>query len=483
MLHACTRDRRFGAGLGACAAACLLAGSTAMANGPGWQFTPVLALDQVYSDNIALNPRGEEDGDFATAIDASITANREGPRSSLSADYTFLGVAYWSADEQKGFHQLNGRASFDVVPDRFAIESWAGYFQRERSRSGVGGDLINLGVDRFDVFDFQLSPVYTQTFGNNASTELRYTFGLVDYDDSAVSDNSSTRHQFDAELRSGPAFSLIGWQLTFNRSQTDFDDGVDVTLQTAEALARWLYSPRLNIFAAAGYDNNSFEQDLSSSGTSGSSWRTGVEWSPSTRTSGEFFFGERFFGRTYGGRFDHRLRNGRVFASYNESLQTVNVRSGFAGTGPVDSELDPGLIEDGDVPDPFSGVFLSRSFNVGVTWSRPRSELTARIFRDDREYDRTRSDERGQGLRVDVNWRWMPRTRLFGDLRLEERTFADISERTDDIFRTRIGVGRSLAPQLEATVDYLYLQRDSSGSTSGFDLRENRITATLSRTF
>ncbi|MEE4639366.1 MAG: TIGR03016 family PEP-CTERM system-associated outer membrane protein [Wenzhouxiangella sp.] len=484
MLHACKRGPLTSAMVVGCAAFGLLAGATALADGPGWEFTPVVELDQVYSDNIALNPSGDEDGEFVTAIDASIGALREGAQSRLQADYRFLGVAYWSEDEQKGYHQLNGGGMVEVVPDRFRIEGSASYFQRQRSRGGVGGDLINLGVDRFDVFDLQLSPIYTQTFGNTASTEVRYTFGLVDYDDSAVQDNSSTRNQLRAVVESGPAFSTVGWQLSFNRSVTDFDDGVKVTLQTAEALARWIYSPRLNLFAAVGDDNNRFEQNLGNSGTSGTSWRTGVEWAPSTRTKGDIFFGERFFGRTYGGNLEHRFRDGLVFARYSENLQTVNVRSGGFNVSLVDPEIDPGLVEDGDVPDIFSGVFLSRSFSLGLTLRRPKSELTARIFRDDREFDVTRPDERGQGLRLDAGWQWMPRTRLFGDLRLEERTFSQIQDRTDTIFETRLGVGRSIGPQMEATVNYLFRQRDSSGSSaSGFDYTENRITATISRSF
>ena len=479
MLHVCKR----GGLVGGCAALCLLAGPTALANGPGWEFSPVVELGQSYSDNIALNRRGDEDGDFATSLEARIGAVRQGAQSRLSADYRFLGVAVWSEGEQNGFHRLRSDGSVEVVPDRFAIEASASYDQRQRSRSGVSGDLINLGVDRFDVFDLQISPVYTQTFGNTASTELRYTFGLVDYDDSAVRDNSSTSHRIRAELRSGPAFSLIGWQLSFNRSETDFDDGVKTTLQTAEALARWLYSPRLNVFAAVGRDDNTFEQELARSGPSGTSWRTGVEWSPSARTSATAFFGERFFGRTFGGRLDHRLRNGRVFADYSEDLRTVNVRGRFFGGRPIDPDLDPDLIEDEDLPDIFSGVFLSRSFSLGVTVQRPRSQLTARIFRNEREFDLTRGDETGQGVRLDAGWQWMPRTRVFGDLSLEERTFADARDRTDNIFQTRLGIGRDLAPQLEASVNYLYRQRNTSGGGTGFDYRENRITAAITRTF
>ncbi|TVS13940.1 MAG: TIGR03016 family PEP-CTERM system-associated outer membrane protein [Wenzhouxiangella sp.] len=481
MLHAF----KPGGWVGATTALCLLAvaGSTAVADGPGWDFTPFVELGQSYSDNIALNPRGDEDGDFATTLEARIGAVRQGAQSRLNADYRFLGVAVWSEGEQNGFHQLRSNGAVEVVPDRFAIEASASYDQRQRSRSGVSGDLINLGVDRFDVFDLQISPVYTQTFGNTASTELRYTFGLVDYDDSAVRDNSSTRHQVRAELRSGPAFSLIGWELTFNRSETDFDDGVKTTLQTAEALARWQYSPRLNFIAAVGRDDNTFEQELTRSGPSGNSWRTGVEWAPSARTSGEAFFGERFFGRTFGARLDHRLRHGRVFADYSEDVRTVNVRSRFFAGQQIDPDLDPDLIDDEDLPDVFSGVYLSRSLSIGMTVNRPRSNLTARIFRNERDFDLTRGDETGQGLRLDAGWQWMPRTRLFGDLRLERRTFADARDRTDNLFTTRLGVGRQLGPKLEASLDYLYRQRNSSGGGSAFDYRENRITAAIARSF
>lgn len=467
----------------ALACACLLTASLAQANGPGWVFSPEIELGQAYSDNIALNPRGEEDGDFATSLEARLSAVRQGAQSRLSADYSFTGVAWWSESEQKGFHRLRGDGRVELVPDRFALESSARYGQRQRSRAGVGGDLINLGVDRIDQFDFDISPVYTQRFNDTASAQVRYTFALVDYDDSTVRDNSSTRHQIQAEVLSGPAFSQFGWQLSFNRNETDFDDGVETTLQTAEALGRWRYSSRFNLFAAVGHDRNRFEQEFSSGGSSGTSWRTGVEWNPSTRTSAEVFFGERFFGRTLGGSLSHRLRDGRLFADYTESLQTVNLRRGFIRPPVNGEDLDPDLIDDLDPPDLFSGVFLSKRFAFGMTIERPRSSLTARVFDDRRDRGRQGGTERSQGVRVNGGWQWMPRTRVNGDLSLQERSFADASDRSDTIFQVRMGVERRLAPQMDAGINYLYRQRNSSGGAGGFDYRENRITATLSRAF
>ncbi|MGY6553003.1 MAG: TIGR03016 family PEP-CTERM system-associated outer membrane protein [Wenzhouxiangella sp.] len=464
-------------------AACLLGSSLALANGPGWVFSPVLELGQAYSDNIALNPRGEEDGDFATTLDASISAVRQGAQSRLSADYSFFGVAYWSESEQNGFHRLSAAGQVDVVPDRFSLESSARYFQRQRSRAGVGGDLINLGVDRTDVIDFDISPVYTQRFNDTADLLLRYTFALVDYDDSAVRDNSSTRNQLIGQLSSGPQFSRVGWQLSFSRSETDFDDGVKVTLQTAEALVRWIYSPRLNVFAAVGDDNNRFEQELASGGPSDSFWRTGVEWNPSARTSAEAFFGERFFGRTFGGSLRHRLRDGLVFADYSESLQTVNLRSGFFRV-PVNGEaLDPDFSEDLDPPDFFTGVFLSKRFALGMTINRPRSTLTARVFDERRDRGVQFRSERSQGVRLDGGWQWMPRTRVNGNLSLQERTFSDLQERSDTLFQLRVGLERRLAPQIDGSLSYQYRQRDSSGGGAGFDYRENRVMATVARAF
>ncbi len=470
-------------GIGAVLGGCFMAGSVALADGPGWVFSPEVELGQVYSDNIALEPRGEEDGEWATTLDASIAALRDGVQSRLSAEYSFFGVAYWSESDQKGFHRLRADGEVVLVPERFALESSARYFQRQRSRSGVSGDLVNRDVDRFDVFDFDISPVYRQRFGDTASAELRYIFALVDYDDSAVRDNSSTRHQVRAEVNSGPAFSRIGWDLSFDRNETDFDDGVTVTLQTAEALVRWLYSPRLNLFGAVGYDNNRFEEDLDSGGPSGSSWRTGVEWTPSARTSAEVFFGERFFGRTYGGSLSHRLRDGRLFADYTESLQTVNLRSGFFLVPGTDEPFDPDLDDDLDPPDLLTGVFLSQRFSLGMTVDRPRSTITARGFDERRDRGVLRGSDRSQGVRVTTGWQWMPRTRVNGEFSWQDRKFADLPDRNDTIYRAWVGLERRITPQISAGLNYLYQRRDSTGDGAGFDYRENRITATVARTF
>ena len=468
---------------GICAVVLLLGSSVALANGTAWVFSPVIELGQVYSDNIALNPRGEEDGDFATTIDAGIGAVRQGAQSRLSADYSFLGVAYWSESEQKGFHRLSADGAVELVPDRFEVESSARYFQRQRSRAGVSGDLINLGLERVDVFSFDISPVYRQRFNDTASAELRYIFALLDYDDSQVRDNSSTRNQIQARVESGPAFSQIGWELSFDRNETEFDDGVKVTLQTAEALLRWRYSPRLNLFGAIGDDRNRFEEEFDSGGPSATSWRAGVEWSPSARTSAEAFVGERFFGRTFGGTLRHRLRDGRLFADYRESVQTPNLRSGFRRGTVSAEEIDPDSIDDLDPPDFFSGVFISKRFSLGMSVERPRTAVTVQVFDERRDRGEQRGSERSQGLRVDGGWQWMPRMRVIGDLNLQERTFADRADRSDTILRARIGLERRLTPQIDAGLDYLYQSRDSSGDSAAFDYRENRVTATLAWSF
>ncbi|TVP77659.1 MAG: hypothetical protein EA353_09925, partial [Puniceicoccaceae bacterium] len=62
-----------------------------------------------------------------------------------------------------------------------------------------------------------------------------------------------------------------------------------------------------------------------------------------------------------------------------------------------------------------------------------------------------------------------------------ESTFADERDREDTLFDIRVGVGRDLGPQISASVDYLYRERESTNAAREYT--ENRLTATFTKVF
>jgi uncharacterized protein (PEP-CTERM system associated) len=303
----------------------LSAAVMAQAEYAGWAVTPRVSISQIYSDNIDLAPRGEEDDEFVTQLDAGVALRREGTRSRARLNYNLTGLAYWSdSDSNEIFHQLDADGRADLVQERLFLEASAIYDQRLRSRSGRTGDIVNTGVDRTDVFQLRVSPVYVHRFADAAAAELRYDHSRVYYVESDARDVDSERNRVLATLDSGPMFSRFGWGLSFDRSEEDFDDGSSVTFQTAEALGRWNFTERLSVFGVVGDEQNSFEQDPSRATPDDTFWRAGATFRPTARTFTEAYVGERFFGTTYGATVRRDLRDGRLFADYNEELRTVN---------------------------------------------------------------------------------------------------------------------------------------------------------------
>ncbi len=450
----------------------------------GWRVSPVVGLSQLYSDNIALAPSGERQDEFISRLDAGLGVLATTRRFRARLDYNLLGLAYWdNSDFNDIFHQGRAGARFDAVPDRFYIDSTLNYDQRLRARSGVAGDIVNIGVDRTDVFRFGITPTFEHRFSNWADLKAFYSYDRVDYEVSDLRDLDSQSHQIAANLKSGSAFATFGWELDFDREEIDFDDGSSVTFQSAELLGRWFVSPQFNVFASIGDERNDFEQDPRRARPDDSFWRAGAAWQPSARTSLEAFVGERFFGTTFGLDVQHRIRDGRLFVDYSEDLTTVSRRGGgvqIGGDGSI--ELDPitGLpvFED---PDLIAGVFLLKRLSAGMALNRPRTDLSMRIYNNRRELERSNRRERSLGLIANAEWRAFARTSLYGDLRYEETDFAGIENRDDTIFSLSLGARRALGRSTSASVDYRFTDRDSNATR--FDYRENRISLSLTHQF
>ena len=462
----------------------LSAAVMAQAEYAGWAVTPGVSISQIYSDNIGLAPRGEEDDEFVTELDLGVALRREGSRTRARLDYSLRGLAYWSdSDSNDVFHQLDADSVTNLVPERLFLEASANYDQRVRSRSGRTGDLVNTGVDRTDVFRFRISPLYVHRFEDVAAAELRYSHDRVYYEESDARDIDSERNRVRATLDSGPMFSRVGWGLSFERSEEDFDDGSSVTFQSAEALGRLNFTERLSIFGAVGDEQNSFEQDPSRARPDDTFWRAGATFRPTARTFTEAYVGERFFGTTYGATVRRDLRDGRLFADYTEELRTTN----DIDVTPI-RDADGQLIFDPEtgrpifeLPDLFSGVFLRKRFSAGVSIRRPKTNWGVRVYDERREFQTIDQNERVQGVIGDISWRVLPRTEVFANARFEESTFVDERDREDTLFTTRLGVSRNLGPQTSASLDYLYRERGSTDDAREY--RENRLTATFTKIF
>jgi hypothetical protein len=170
-----------------------------------------------------------------------------------------------------------------------------------------------------------------------------------------------------------------------------------------------------------GHEDNEFDQDPARARPDDTYWQTGATFQPTDRPFPEGYVGDWFFGTTYVGSIRRQLRDGRLFADYAEELRTVNehddlrpLRDEF-GDAIFDPETGQPVFE---LPDVRSGVYLCKRFSAGASIRRAKT-----------------------------NWG----VGVFGNLRVEESTFADDRDREDTLWATLMGVRRDLGQRTSAS--------------------------------
>ncbi len=460
----------------------------AMAFGEAWDFTPRVSLSQDYSDNIRLAPPGEEESEFITQLNTGFSLNRDGGRARARLGYNLQSLFYWQDSQDSTiFNQFFGDGRVEIIPEQLFIDSAASYSQRQLTRERSGADNLNLDNDRGNVLTFRFSPVYRQQFDDLATGQLSYSYDRVDVEDSEG--NNSQRNSVSLSINSGPQFTRFGWGLAVNYSQTDFDDDASSTQQNAELLGSWAVTERLDIFAVLGYEQDEFDQDNGRSDPDGIIWRLGSTYAPNDRTFLEAFFGERFFGTTYGATARHQLRNSQFTLDYTESVTSVN-QFEIDQTIPrgVNATIEESLIVDGEpflfdleTPELRSGSFVSKRLSAAYTGQRRKLGWGLRVFHEQRDYEVSNDSEEAQSFAGNLSWQWRPRTSVFANVSLQESTFAG-QDGEETLYFSGLGIRRQLGNRVSASVQYNY--RDLDSSRPGNDgYQENRVSATLQKTF
>ncbi|MFP4162282.1 MAG: TIGR03016 family PEP-CTERM system-associated outer membrane protein [Ectothiorhodospira sp.] len=469
----------------------LLAGGVMLAGGPAlggaWDVTPQVRLSQTYTDNVERAPaRQEAESESVSQVNAGLTARRAGGRTDLDLGYNLRGMAYWDDDGRNRVdHQFQADSTTEVLRERLFLDASASYDQRILdAREGLGQDPITAGDNQTDVARYRVSPYGRRAFGRFATGEVRYSREGVDYAETGADSADNTSDRLQASLDSGPLFTTLGWGISYSRDETDYDDGSAVTLESLEGLLRLNLSPRLSLYAAGGEERNDFEQDPGRASPDDTFWRTGFDWAPTQRTSLGAFYGERFFGETYGLDLSHRSRFADWSLSYSESVDTL---SGYERVdlleGPQTDDffviVDPETLtlEMWElVPD----VYISKRLNIGASGERRRLSWSVNALRDERTFETDRGDERIQGVRFNLGLQAASRTQLRASGGWQQSEYAS-DGREDDLLTFGLGVTRQLGPQTSAALDLRRQERDSSEADG--DTEENRLTASLTATF
>lgn len=361
-----------------------------------WHIKPSLSVSQSYTDNVRLGGLGllggglggiasrERQDDFVTQINPSLLFTGKSRRFEIDTSYLMNNLIFAkNGNLNRIRHQLRAKGTAELLEDLLFVDGLASIRQQNATLFGAQTtDNINVTGNRRDVRIYNITPYIRHRFGSIASTELRYTFGIVE---SSGGLRNSQRHSYQASLNSGSYFRVFSWGLNYSHQRIHIDGSQlrparTIELERSVANITYNLTRRFALTASGGYERNSF---ISIRGKPSSpTWTVGFVWFPNKRTEISGNAGERFFGDTYAASIKYRTRLTTWEASYSEDITTFNQQAGggaFGGSGAfMGSGSFGGFLGSNNFLT--NRLFLQRFAQASTTINGLRNTLSFRFF-------------------------------------------------------------------------------------------------------
>lgn len=428
-------------------------------------FSPRVAVGEAYVSNVALAPPGEELHDWVTEVKPGFSLEHEGPRLELKLDYDLQ--ALWYAEEgdyDDVFNQLFGSGTAELLEERFFLDVDASYNQYNADPFGrvATSNLFRTG-NRTDVGRWQASPWWRQPLGDDAEATVRYTVGQSDFrntDDNPGTLEDSDLQRFDFALGTPEDAAGWTWGLDYLYTRVDYDTAPEYEYERAGGELGVPVAARNHLLFAAGLESD-LRESTTDAGLDTEWWNVGWRWSPTKRQTLEARVGDRFWGNDYLFNWKRKGSRGDLEIAYAEAPQTFGALDFGAAQGPADGWFGQGRIDD--------RIYISRSLSGTATWNTARSDLSLRLYWDQRDYvggadpgeDFTK-DEEYSGVQAGWKWQAFTRTRLDLNLWWESREY---EQGDGDLTQVSLAVVRTITPQLEARLEGSHLKSDPGAGT------------------
>ncbi len=368
---------------------------------------------------------------------------------------------------------------------------------------------------------FGISPYWRQNLGGWVEALLRYRYENISYSGSNNSVDQqeglfdSQINSIDFNLTSRRNFDILKWNLSYfylkqtGQQSNDIQGDGDDRQEKITGRSDYRLNNSWSLVAEAGYVNN--QSSTYTDYTNGPYWGLGatwkpnryysltglyglnynnvsIKWNPSQRT--DLIISRAYQGVGYSpgvywnGSFSHRARFSIWSASYTQEVTTSQQLAGnsLTGVGPDGQPVvldDQNQIVSGGSLGLSNEQFLSKSFNLGVTYLRGRTGLAFAAFSDNREFQDPTQNEDTYGVGALWSWRFAPRTASFlgagwgrDDLGLDQK---------NEYWLSVIGLARVFSPDTGGLISYRYYRNDADPTDQGF--RENRLNIRFSMTF
>ena len=472
-----------------------------------WNFDPRLTVSETYTDNVRLGSGalgagaggfggGSEEGDFITQINPGFQTTTVARRFNMNADYTMNNLIFaQNSNFNRIRHQYNANATTEIIKNFFFIDGAARRTQQNRNLIGPQAvDNTNVTGNRIDLESYSVSPYIRYRFMRLASTELRYTRGIIETNIQNGLRNSQ-RDSYQFNLNSGSAFKTLQWGLNYSNQIIHFTrSNRKITMERSAANLRYNLTSHFALTATGGYESNDFGS-VSRPGISAPSWTVGFFWAPTQRTDINLSAGKRFFGDTYSAEANHRTRLTTWTARYKEEVTTFNQQAG--GLGGFNAFNGLGELEGLGASNPLNnvnnGLFLQKRFNVSASLNGAKNTVTFNIFNLSRKSLSSLTDDfvgndnvfsrNNKQTGGNVRWRYKfnPRVSAFVSASFVKLEFLSRNTSTKNMVYTA-NFTRNFLSNLTGMLEYRRIQRQG-GSGQFSNVSANSFTASLRMNF
>ncbi|MGB4497478.1 MAG: hypothetical protein WBI40_02165, partial [Methylococcaceae bacterium] len=155
--------------------------------------TPSVSMQEIYSDNINLDPSGQEKSAFVTDVSPGISISGQSAKSTLNLNYRMQNLYNaQGSNDVKTLNQLQYNSHTTFIQNRLFLDSQSSISQQNISSDNIANDNISGGAgNSTTVSTFGLTPYWTPQFGNYASGTLRVNFNTVSTDTVSVNANNT----------------------------------------------------------------------------------------------------------------------------------------------------------------------------------------------------------------------------------------------------------------------------------------------------
>ncbi len=451
-----------------------------------WTFTPEVELRAVYTDNVSLAAEGEEESDLVGVLTPGFELQREDDTLAVDLDYRLQAIGYLdSGDFNQIFQQINAELNSALVDDRLFIDVSSALYQQvaDPENPFIQNNIAQTG-NRTDTLDLELGATWRQTIGNSVDFEVGHTQGRLQFDLPQLIDTdiASTRISFASPQRG----EGITWSLRGNLDRIEYSRSIpEAEFSSFLGEVGYWVGENLRVFANGGVESDYLEH-RSEIEYDTPIWTVGFDYRVADRDQLTVSYGQRVFGSNFNLNWLHTLGEKiEVRVDYTEvpSTNAQNARNQIQALQGLAS-LD-GLEELVGLDRPSNAdSFVRRRLTAGFQANGNQVTFGLNGFYEERT-DRvnpfgmpvTGGDEDAVGGTFFVRWDVGARTRINGNLRVEQATFFTGVEA--DRLSGLLAVNYDLGSRTDLALEYQYFD----GGSDTLDFKENRIALVVGRRF